>query len=150
MRVRSLFRLIILLVVVAALIQAVPYGRSHTNPRTVRELDWNSRDTRALAADACLACHSNLTDWPWYTSVAPVSWLTERDVEDGRAVLNFSEWQRPQGVNLAEVVASIRDKEMPPLQYRALHPEARLSDSERQKLEIGLVASWSKDPPGRK
>ena len=146
---RFLFRLFVLGAIVLLAIQLVPYGREHTNPRTVQELKWNRPQTRALAQDACFACHSNLTEWPWYTSVAPMSWLTTRDVEDGRATLNFSEWQRPQEANLQEVVEAIRGKEMAPVQYRLVHSEARLTDTERQQLERGLVASWTKDPPGR-
>jgi len=146
---RWLFRLFVFGVIVLLAIQLVPYGREHTNPKTVQELKWNTSQTRALAQDACFACHSNLTEWPWYTSVAPVSWLTTHDVEDGRAKLNFSEWQRPQEVDLQEVVDAIRGKEMPPVQYRLVHSESRLTDTERQQLERGLVESWTKDPPGR-
>jgi hypothetical protein len=145
---RLLFRLVIVLAVVLIAVQFIPYGRGHTNPRTVQEITWNTPQTRELAQGACFACHSNLTDWPWYTSVAPVSWLTHRDVEDGRAKLNFSEWQRPQDANLKDVVDQLRNDDMPPLQYRLIHSEARLSDAERQELEGGIVASWTKDPPG--
>jgi len=109
---------------------------------------WNSPATRTLAQDACFASHSNLTGWPWYTNVAPVSWLTTRDVEQGRAELNSSEWQRPQEVSLEEVVEVIHEREMPPVQYRLIHAEARLSDAQRQVLEAGLVESWKSDPPG--
>ena len=70
--------------------------------------------------------------------VAPVSWLTTARREDGRAKLNFSEWQRPQDADLEEVIDAIRDKDMPPVQYRLIHSEARLSDAERQQLERGL------------
>jgi mono/diheme cytochrome c family protein len=146
---RLLLRLAVLLAVTLLAIQLVPYGRDHTNPSTVRELTWNTPATRALAQNACFACHSNLTEWPWYTNVAPISWLTQHDVADGRATLNFSEWQRPQEADLQEVSDAIRGKEMPPLQYRAVHAEARLSDAERQQLERGLTASWVKDPPGK-
>ena len=146
---KLLFRLIILGVIVGVAIQFVPYGRDHTNPRTVQEIEWNTPQTRALAKDACLTCHSNLTEWPWYTSVAPVSWLTQHDVEDGRAKLNFSEWQRPQDANLEDVVNALRNEEMAPRQYKLIHSEARLSDAERQQLERGIVASWTKDPPGK-
>ena len=145
---RFLFRLFLLLVLVGLIIQVVPYGRDHQNPRTVQEIKWNSPETRTLASNACMDCHSNLTSWPWYTSIAPISWLTSRDVEDGRAKLNFSEWQRPQEADLQEVFDVIREKEMPPLQYRVIHSEARLSDTERQQLETGLVDSWKADPPG--
>jgi len=145
---RTFFRLVVVIGVVLIAIQFIPYGRDHSNPRTVQEIKWNTPQTRALAQDACFACHSNLTEWPWYTSIAPVSWLTQHDVEDGRAKLNFSEWQRPQDANLEEVVAELRDEKMPPVQYRLIHEEARLDDTERQQLERGLVASWTKDPPG--
>ena len=52
--------------------------------------------TRALAKQACFDCHSNETEWPAYSRVAPVSWLIQHDVSEGRAVLNFSEWQWAQ------------------------------------------------------
>jgi len=146
---RLLFRLLVLAVIIGLVIQIVPYGRDHTNPKTVQEVKWNSPETRALAVNACFACHSNLTKWPWYTNIAPISWLTTRDVEDGRATLNFSEWQRPQETDLQEVIESVRGKGMPPLQYRAIHSEARLSDTERQQLEAGLTKTWKSDPPGR-
>ena len=146
---KLLFRLVIVGVIVLVAIQFVPYGRDHTNPRTVQEITWNTPQTRALAQDACLACHSNLTDWPWYASIAPASWLTQHDVEDGRAKLNFSEWQRPQDANLEEVVEALRDEEMPP---RAVQADPLGGASERcraQQLERGIVASWTKDPPGK-
>ncbi len=84
--------------------QLIPYGRDHDNPQTVLEIEWNTPATRQLAQVGCLDCHSSLTEWPWYTNVAPVSWLTQRDVDDGRSVLNFSEWQRPQEADLQDVV----------------------------------------------
>ena len=115
----------------------------------MQEIKWNTPQTRALAQDACFACHSNLTEWPWYTSIAPVSWLTQHDVEDGRAKLNFSEWQRPQDANLEEVVDVLRNDEMPPVQYTADPLGSASERRERQQLERGIVASWTKDPPGK-
>jgi hypothetical protein len=145
---RFVLRLLIFVVIVALLIQVIPYGRDHTNPKTGQEPKWSSAATRQLTQQACFDCHSNLTEWPWYTDVAPVSWLTTRDVNDGRAVLNFSEWQRPQEADLQDVIDAIRDKDMPPSQYRLVHSAARLSDNQRQELEAGLIATWAKDPPG--
>ena len=145
---RWIFRLLLLGLIVLVAIQFVPYGRDHNNPRTVQEVRWDSVQTRALAQGACMDCHSNLTEWPWYTNIAPISWLTTRDVEDGRAELNFSEWQRPQEADLDEVLSAIREKEMPPVQYRLVHSAARLSDAERQQLADGLAKTWAADPPG--
>ena len=77
-------------------IQFVPYGRAHTNPPVVQEAKWDSPQTRELAARACFNCHSNQTEWPWYSNIAPISWLLYRDVINGREQLNFSEWNRVQ------------------------------------------------------
>ena len=96
------------LVVVFVAIQFVPYGRDHDNPRSVEEPAWDSSRTRQLAVAACFDCHSNLTEWPWYTEVAPFSWLTARDVTDGREVLNFSEWHLPQEVDVEALVEVFR------------------------------------------
>lgn len=74
------------------LMQLVSYGRNHTNPPVVSEPTWDSPETRALAVRACYDCHSNETVWPWYTNVAPVSWLIQREVAEGREELNFSTW----------------------------------------------------------
>jgi len=147
---RFVLRLLGFLVVVLLLIQLVPYGRDHTNPSTGHEPEWSSPAVRGLTQEGCFDCHSNLTEWPWYTSVAPVSWLTQRDVDSGREALNFSEWQKPQDANLQDVIEAIRSKDMPPLQYRLVHSEARLSDNQRQVLEAGLTSTWAQDPPGSK
>ena len=74
--------LAVLAVLVA--IQFVPYGRAHDNPPPVQEPRWDSARTRALAEVACFTCHSNETRWPWYSHIAPASWLVQRDVEQGR------------------------------------------------------------------
>ena len=77
-------------------IQVVPYGREHANPPVTAEPTWDAPETRTLAKRACFHCHSNDTERPVYASIAPASWLVQRDVNEGRAVLNFSEWWRPQ------------------------------------------------------
>jgi hypothetical protein len=122
------------------LIQLVPYGRNHDNPPVQGEPSWDSPTTRALAADACFDCHSNETNWPWYTNIAPISWLVQHDVDEGRARLNFSEWgsRRQRAREIGEVV---REGEMPPLQYRVIHANSRLSGQEKDALVSGLAAS---------
>ena len=142
------FRIFMVTLVAFLAIQAIPYGRDHDNPSTVREPTWNSTRTRTLARQACFDCHSNITEHPWYSDVAPVSWLLQRDVEDGRKVLNFSEWNRAQDTDLAAVVESLQEDTMPPWYYRLLHEDSRLSALERQQLRAGLVRTWSASPPG--
>ena len=125
-------------VAAAAAIQLVPYGREHTNPPTVLEPRWDSADTRELARRACFDCHSNQTTWPVYSRVAPASWLVYYDVVNGRAELNFSEWQRPQK-EAREAPEVVHEGEMPPLPYRLMHGHARLSADERVRLAQGLT-----------
>lgn len=143
------FRILVVGLAGFLLIQLVPYGRDHDNPATAREPAWDTDATRNLAVRACFDCHSNVTEWPWYTDVAPVSWLVQHDVDEGRQALDFSEWQRPQKANLAEVVEALREREMPPRYYRVLHADARLSATERQDLEQGLTRTWAATPPAR-
>ena len=129
------------------LIQLVPYGRNHSNPPVLAEPRWDTPATRTLAAKACFDCHSNLTTWPWYSNVAPVSWLVQRDVDGGRSQFNFSEWNKPQDVNIGDAVDAIRGGSMPPAIYKLMHPTARLSGSENDALIKGLVATFAADPP---
>lgn len=121
------------------LIQLVPYGRDHTNPAVRAEPAWPSPAVRALAVRACFDCHSNESRWPWYSHVAPVSWLVQKDVVDGRKHLNFSEWDLPQK-NAKEAAEELRDGEMPPAIYLPLHADAKLSAAEKAELAAGLEA----------
>jgi mono/diheme cytochrome c family protein len=130
-----------LVVVLGLLIQLVPYGHNHNNPPVVAEPQWDSARTRELFMQACGDCHSNETIWPWYSNVAPVSWLVQHDVDEGRQKLNISEWgtRRFEAHEAAEL---IQQNQMPPAQYFPTHPEARLSDSEKQELINGLNATF--------
>lgn len=122
--------------VLFGLIQLVPYGRDHTNPPVVQEPAWDAQ-TRALAQRACFDCHSNETVWPWYSNIAPISWLVQRDTDKGRDELNFSEWE--MGEDEAEDIAEvIQEGEMPLPPYILLHPTARLSEAEKAQLIQGL------------
>jgi len=141
-----LVRIVLGLVALFVLAQAVPYGRSHKNPSAQSEPRWASAQTRQLARRACFDCHSNLTTWPWYSNVAPVSWLVYRDVVDGRSNLNFSEWNQPQD-GAGDAVEAVSGGSMPPWYYTIMHPKAKLSSSEKQQLIQGLAATLRKSPP---
>jgi hypothetical protein len=122
------------------LIQLVPYGRAHHNPPVRQEPPWDRPETRTLAVRACFDCHSNQVRWPWYSHVAPVSWLVQYDADEAREHLNFSEWDRPQK-DADEAAEEVAEGEMPLWYYLPLHPEARLTDAERRQLVAGLKAS---------
>jgi hypothetical protein len=122
-------------------IQLVPYGRDHTNPPVTAEPPWDSPETRATAVVACFDCHSNETDWPWYSNIAPFSWLLQRHVDEGRADLNFSQWGTGEQES-EEIVESVREGEMPTWDYELIHPDARLTDAEMQAFLDGLTATF--------
>ncbi len=122
------------------LIQLIPYGRQHTNPPVVQEPNWDSPQIRELAQRACFDCHSNETIWSWYSNVAPVSWLVQRDVDEGRRHLNFSNWGRIHEAD--EIPEVVIEGEMPPAQFLIMHPEARLAQAERDALISGLQATF--------
>jgi hypothetical protein len=124
-------------------VQLIPIGR--TNPPVVREPNWDTAQTHDLMDRACLDCHSNKTNWPWYAYVAPVSWLVAHDVQEGRAAVNFSEWQPGQE---NESIEAILEGKMPPEIYLITHPEARLSEAETQALIARLKATLGPSSEG--
>jgi Haem-binding domain len=83
---------------------------------------------------ACNDCHSNQTVWPWYSNIAPVSWLVASDVNEGRVHLNFSNWMQPGAVGekpeVSELCEQVKVGKMPLRAYTLLHPQAKLTDLE--------------------
>ncbi len=126
-------------VLTLGLIQLVPYGRSHSNPPTIGEPAWSSPQTRELMVNACYGCHSNEVEWPWYSNIAPVSWVVTAHVDSGRGHVNYSEFTIDDG-DADETIEEIRKGSMPPSYYTlfGLHPEAKLSDQEIADLIAGL------------
>lgn len=128
------------------LIQLVPYGRDHANPPVTQAAAFAPGPGLELARGACFDCHSNETAWPWYTNIAPASWLVQRDVEGGRETVNFSEWDRPQP-EVDELLEVIRDGDMPPTSYTLIHPDARLTDAQRATLLDAMRRMLRDSPP---
>lgn len=122
------------------LIQLVPYGRAHANPASQVEPSWDSPTTKTLFDRACADCHSNRTTWPWYSNVAPVSWLLQRHVDEGRSKFNIN--TTGFGREADEAANEVRAGKMPEPTYLPMHPEARLRDAERDQLIRGLQATF--------
>jgi mono/diheme cytochrome c family protein len=125
----------------ALFVQLVPYGRNHTNPPVLAEPAWDLPQTRATFMQACGDCHSNETTWPWYAGIAPVSWLVQRDVDEGRAKFNVSTWGmgENEGDHAAE---SVLEGEMPPRVYPITHPQANLDSAAKDAFVRGLTATF--------
>jgi len=96
--------------------------------------------TLAIFQRACQNCHSQLTEWPWYSHIAPVSWLLAHDVQQARLHMNLSQWQDYSTDDrlrlLGEIGSAVRNRKMPVKRYLLLHPEARLTDIERQQIYL--------------
>ena len=139
-----------IILIALALAQLIPVRGE--NPPVLREPVWSDAEVRELAVRACFDCHSNETEWPAYSRVAPLSWTIVYDVSTGRDDLNFSEWDKHAGPEidpddpfppktLTERIADeIRAGTMPPGLYRLLHPDARLTEAEQERLIEGLSA----------
>lgn len=148
-RIRSLIpRLLLGGAALFAVIQLVPYGRDHANPKPTKTAMFTSPKVREIVANSCADCHSYETKWPWYTHVAPVSWLVQNDVDGGRKAMNFSRWDTPQPA-LGEMIEKVSSGEMPPLKYKVMpnHAKSRLSSAEKQQLIAGLKQLYATDPP---
>jgi hypothetical protein len=91
---------------------------------------------------SCQNCHSERTEWPWYSYIAPVGWMIESDVSEGRQHLNLSHWEEygsnQQSAQLSKMAAAIRNRQMPPARYILLHPAAKLSNT-----EIAQIDKWT-------
>jgi hypothetical protein len=118
--------------VLSIVIQFVPYGRDHSNPVGGKRIAWDSKRTQRLMTGACMDCHSSETRWPWYSNVAPVSWLVQKDVDEGRGELNLS----TGSAEVDEMIETIREGSMPPWQYSprtrapaCLHARSRTSSA---------------------
>ena len=138
---KRILGVVIALIGLGILIQLVPLSGRGNNPAVVAEPAWDSSQTRTLAKRACFDCHSNETVWPWYSYVAPVSWLVYSDTMQGRQRLNFSQWTSITQRRTGEIAEVIRGGEMPPAIYLPMHPSAQLTAAEKQQLITGLTIS---------
>jgi mono/diheme cytochrome c family protein len=129
----------------AVAIQFIPYGKDHTNPPQMSEPQWDSPRTKELFTSACADCHSHETKYPWYSNIAPVSWLLARDVEEGREHFNVSTWGTQKKNEGDKAAKEVREGEMPLWFYLPTHPEARLSDAQKQELISGLEKTFGKE-----
>lgn len=130
---------------VAVLIQFIPYGKDHQNPPVLTSPAWDSPKTKELFQNACANCHSHETLYPWYSHIAPVSWLIQNDVEEGREHFNISLLGIQKKNKVKDAAEELRKGEMPPFFYLPLHPEAKLSDADKEALAKGLENTFGKE-----
>ena len=110
---------------------------------------------KAVLRAACYDCHSNETRWPWYGTIAPISWLLHHDVTEGRRRLNFSQWAEytsdPGTVaeKLGKISQFVASGDMAPWYYRMLHQDARLAPAQRAALLAWVEQERARGPSPR-
>ena len=112
------------------------------NPPVTYTIPWDSPQTEKLARSACFDCHSNETRYPWYSNIAPVSWLVNHDINEGRRKMNFS---TNTHLFSDDMEKQIESGEMPKSVYLPLHPEANLTAEQKKQLIDGLIATFGVD-----
>ncbi|HWR51001.1 MAG TPA: heme-binding domain-containing protein [Bryobacteraceae bacterium] len=138
----------IALVIAAVFVLAQVVRPDRTNPeeqqaRTLYAKANVPENVRGIFERSCRDCHSNRTTWPWYTNVAPVSWMLADHVKDGRKELNLSDWAQYDAKRadhkLEEICEQVEKGEMPMSVYVPLHPEAKLTEADKQ-----VLCGWAK------
>jgi|WetSurMetagenome_2_1015567.scaffolds.fasta_scaffold67390_2 hypothetical protein len=134
-------------VAVMLLIGAQLIRPNQTNPKidpamTFDELGKSIPEVASIVQRVCSNCHSNSTVWPWYSHVAPASWLIASDVRGAREHLNFSEWgllSPNKSLRMIEAACDeVKAGDMPPWYYRLMHPEAKLTDK-----DVSTLCNWA-------
>ncbi|PKP52289.1 MAG: cytochrome C [Bacteroidetes bacterium HGW-Bacteroidetes-1] len=135
------FVVLIAFVILLGLIQFIrPERNQQTNPSRYDIFHKTETEVTIVTTfqTSCYNCHSNRTVYPWYASVAPVSWIINNHVNEGKEHLNFSDWilydKEKQIKKLMDIAEVLQEHEMPPKPYLWLHDEAKISDADRQLL----------------
>jgi heme-binding protein len=148
-RVKKALKIALLLAIVAGVaIQFVPVKGIGTNPSERYTIEAPP-EVAAILRRSCYDCHSNETKWPFYSRIAPGSWLMSRDVLKGRGRMNFSEWgdaeEKDRQLDKENAWEQIDEGKMPKWFYLPLHPSARLSDADKATLKSWLLAHKEKE-----
>lgn len=132
-------KLLIFLVIVIVGIQFIPVDQN--NPPVENDL-FASNEVKDILKRACYDCHSNETNWAWYTKIAPVNFLVASDVNRGRKKLNFSAWGNMGAMDQKkmkeEIWEEVREEQLPLWQYRIMHGDSKLSIEDKN-----IIRAWA-------
>lgn len=130
--------------VLFVVIQFIPSSFDRTAPPVTGEPQWDAPQTRATFMTACGDCHSNESRYPWYSSIAPGSWLIEYDIIEGRRHFNVSEWDRSQRGG-EDAPDEVQRGSMPIGPYLLLHPEANFNAAQKTAFVEGLRRTFANE-----
>ncbi len=129
-------KIVLSLIFILITIQFIPVEK--TNPPVDKRYEIKApKEVKALFKRACYDCHSNETKWPWYSNIAPASFYIAKHVKDGRAWLNFSEWEKyndKKKTKLKREIFRAVALAMPLPMYLSVHKEAKLTEEEKDKI----------------
>ena len=135
-------RAVLIIVIIFVVFQLIPVNRDNPEYNPSSEIELKG-EAKLIIQTACYDCHSNNTKWPWYSYVAPASWLVAYDVHEARDEMNFSLWntysQKRINRKFQEIVEEIEEKEMPLPMYLLTHSEADIDEAQR-----AILINWAK------
>jgi archaellum component FlaF (FlaF/FlaG flagellin family) len=144
MKILKIILLILLILFVG--IQFIPTKRNQNDvvPNTDFMLvNKVPKDIKNKLQVSCYDCHSNNTQYPWYSKIQPGAWFMENHIKDGKTELNFSEWDslsnRRKKSKLKSIISQIEDNEMPLSSYTLIHRNAIFSEAEKQRITTYLT-----------
>ena len=135
-------KILYIIVILLVIIQFIPANLPEVSTKNPNDLIVNNvdipEDVKLILKTSCYDCHSNETHYPWYSYVAPVSFLVSRDTKVGREELNFSNWKEYSKSDMAGILDGISDEvaegEMPMKIFTLIHQDASLSNQEKEIL----------------
>jgi hypothetical protein len=142
---KLLKRILLVVLIILVLIQFIPYKLPPTNNHVKGDIIATNQAKGEIAnilKTSCYDCHSNQTHYPWYSHIAPASWLLAHDIKEGKEDLNFSEWnaydKRRKISKLNDIKEMVEKNEMPVPYYTFIHRKAKLGENEKN-----LIMKWS-------
>jgi cytochrome c551/c552 len=148
MKRRNIVLLVILVIIVGIQFVRIDKNNPESNPeKDFIALENPPEEVKVMLKNACYDCHSHQTVYPWYTNVAPFSWVIGKHITEGRKHLNFSTWadyKRDKQLHMLEEAAEeVKEGHMPIPNYTWMHSEAKLSDADRSKMTDWLESKMN-------
>jgi hypothetical protein len=139
------------LVLILIVVQFIPSGIPENKPEDDKSIANDSLVSGPVLEQlrtSCFDCHSNQVNLPWYSKVAPSSWLLAGHIKEGRSYLNFSEWATYSNREKIGLLEDIRDEvsagKMPLKSYLLVHKESKLGSA-----EISAILKWADEASAR-
>lgn len=131
-------KILVPIILILGAIQFIPHEHPKASAEASAAFSTDNAELKSILDKACMDCHSNETQYPWYAEVTPINMWIDGHVEEGCEHLNFSEWNTASAADRAhmseEIVEVVHEKEMPMLFYWLIHWDAKLTDAEREVI----------------